>query len=131
MGDRVHLLGHRTDARMLLDAADVFVLPSRHEAMPLSAIEAMDAGLPVVATRVLGTAEVVVDDQTGTLVPAADSAALARAIAELLDDPERAQRYAVAGRGRFLQCFTSARMAADTLAVYEHVLRRVLARRDV
>jgi glycosyltransferase involved in cell wall biosynthesis len=129
VGDRVHLLGHRTDARMLLDAADVFVLPSRQEAMPLAAIEAMDAGLPVVATKVLGTAEVVVDGQTGTLVPAGDPAALARALGELLDDPERAQRYAVRGRLRFLQRFTSARMAEDTLAVYEHVLSRVPARR--
>ena len=92
VGDRVHLVGHRTDARMLLDAADVFVLPSRQEAMPLAAIEAMDAGLPVVATRVLGTAEVVVDGETGTLVPPEDPAALARAVGELLDDPERAQR---------------------------------------
>jgi glycosyltransferase involved in cell wall biosynthesis len=59
--DVVRLAGHRCDARLLLDAADVFVLPSRHEGMPLAALEAMQAGLPVVATDVVGTAEVVVD----------------------------------------------------------------------
>lgn len=122
--DCVQLMGHRTDARMLLDAADVFVLPSRHEGMPLAALEAMDAGLPVVATRVIGSEEVVADGQTGLLVPAQDPAALGRALATLLDDQDLRTRYGRAGRSRYLEHFTHERMAEQTMAVYQQVLRR-------
>ena len=124
VGDRVHLPGHRPDARMLLDAADVFALPSRSEGMPLALLEAMDAGLPVVATRVIGSAEVVAEGETGLLVRPRDPAALAAAVAGLLADPATARRYGRAGRERYLSHFTSARMAADTRALYEQVLRR-------
>jgi glycosyltransferase involved in cell wall biosynthesis len=118
----LHLPGHRTDARMLLDAADVFVLPSRQEGMPLAALEAMDAGLPVVATDVIGTAEVVARGRTGTLVPPQDSPGLAEALGELLADPDLRQRYAEAGRRRYVEHFTARRMAEDTLRVYRDVL---------
>ena len=121
----VHLPGHRPDARMLLDAADVFVLPSRHEGMPLAAMEAMDAGLPVVATNVIGTAEVVADGETGLLVPSEDPRALASALTRLLADPDLRARYARAGRRRYLERFTSARMTAETLAMYEEALQVV------
>ncbi len=118
----VHLLGHRSDARMLLDAADVFVLPSRHEGMPLVLMEAMDAGLPVVATRVIGSEEVVVDGETGVLVGARDSGALEQALGRLLADPQLRNQYGQAGRRRFEACFTAERMAADTARVYDRVL---------
>jgi glycosyltransferase involved in cell wall biosynthesis len=124
VGDGVHLPGHRADARALLDAADVFVLPSRHEGMPLALLEAMDAGLPVVATRVPGCTEVVVDGVTGLLVPPEDPPALAAAIARLLADPALGRRMARAGRLRYLESFTSASMAARTAAVYERELAR-------
>ncbi len=123
IGDRVHLPGHRTDARMLLDAADVFVLPSRHEGMPLVLLEAMDAGLPVVATRVIGSEEVVADGVTGLLVPPGDPAALGAALGRLLAEPGLRKQYGRAGRQRYQQCFTSARMAVDTAAVYQRVLQ--------
>jgi glycosyltransferase involved in cell wall biosynthesis len=124
VGDRVHLPGHRADARALLDAADVFVLPSRHEGMPLALLEAMDAGLPVVATRVPGCTEVVVDGVTGLLVPPGNPPALAAAIARLLADPALRRRMGRAGRLRYLESFTSACMAARTAAVYERELAR-------
>lgn len=123
--DRVCLLGHRPDARLLLDAADVFVLPSRYEGMPLVALEAMEAGLSVVATRVIGSEEVVADGETGLLVPPRDPAALGRAIALLLADPVLRARYGRAGRRRYLERFTSARMAAETAAVYDQALQSV------
>ena len=123
VSDAVVFAGHRTDARQLLDAADVFVLPSRHEGMPLAAMEAMDAGLPVVGTRVIGTAEVVAEGETGLLVAPGDDAALGEALATLLADPARRTRYGQAGRRRYLSHFTSARMAAGTVGVYEDVLR--------
>ncbi len=123
VADRVLLAGHRSDARALLDAADVFALPSVTEGMPLAALEAMDAGLPVVATRVIGTSEVVADGETGLLVPPRSAPALAGALGRLLADPELRARYGAAGRRRYLEHFTSARMAAQTRAVYEDVLR--------
>jgi glycosyltransferase involved in cell wall biosynthesis len=119
----VRFPGHRTDARQLLDAADVFVLPSRHEGMPLVALEAMEAGLPVVATRVIGSEEVVVDGVTGALVRPGDPAALGAALGRLLADPGLRRRQGAAGRCRYLAGFTRARMAADTTAVYESTLR--------
>ncbi len=125
VGDHVHLPGFRADARMLLDAADVFALPSQQEAMPLAALEAMDAGLPVVATCVFGSAEVVVDRGTGFLVPRGEPAALAAAIGELLADSGLRRRHGAAGRARYLERYTSARMAAETLAVYDEVLATV------
>jgi glycosyltransferase involved in cell wall biosynthesis len=122
VADHLCLPGHRTDARMLLDAADVFVLPSRQEGLPLAALEAMDVGLPVVGTEVIGTAEVVVDGETGRLVPPRDARALGSALADLLADPGLRARYGSAGRRRYLDRFTAARMAAETVAVYEDVL---------
>ena len=105
-----------------LSAADVFVLPSRHEGMPLVALEAMEAGLPVVATRVIGSAEVVDDGVTGALVRPGDPVALGAAVAGLLADPALRRRQGTAGRRRYEARFTRARMAADTAAVYESVL---------
>ena len=118
----MHFVGHRADARFLLDAADVFVLPSLHEGMPLAAIEAMDAGLPVVATHVIGSREVVADGETGILVPPGDSTALGAALVELLTDPGRRTTYGAAGRRRYLERFTAERMASRTEAVYEGLL---------
>ena len=118
----VRLLGQRRDARMLLDAADVFVLPSKHEGMPLVLLEAMDAGLPVVATRVIGSAEVVVEGETGLLVRPKDPAALEHALAQLLADPVLRARFGEAGRQRFAACFTAGRMARETAEVYARVL---------
>lgn len=124
VGSAVRLLGHRTDARMLLDAADVFVLPSLYEGMPLAVLEAMEAGLPVVATDVTGSAEVVVDGQTGYLVPARDPRALGQALAGLLGDAGRRARYGTAGQLRYRQHFTSQRMAQSTSDVHDQVLQR-------
>jgi len=120
----VRLVGHRSDARALLDAADVFVLPSRSEGMPLALLEAMDAGLPVVATRVIGSEEVVDEGRTGLLVRPRDAGALEGALGRLLGDPALRSAFARAGHARFEEQFTSARMATQTLGVYEQVLAR-------
>jgi glycosyltransferase involved in cell wall biosynthesis len=120
----VRLVGHRTDARALLAAADVFVLCSRYEGMPLAVLEAMEAGLPVVATRAIGNDEVVEHGVTGTLVPAGDASELGAAITALLADPRRRASYGKAGRQRYLQHFTADRMVARTRAQYQELLRR-------
>ena len=72
LGDRLRMLGYRDDIPALLAAADIFTLPSRFEGLPMSVIEAMLTGLPVVATNVRGPAEQVVDGVTGLSVPAGD-----------------------------------------------------------
>jgi glycosyltransferase involved in cell wall biosynthesis len=126
VGGAVRFPGHRGDARQLLAAADVFVLPSRHEGMPLVVLEAMEAGLPVVGTRVIGTEEVVEDGVTGALVRPGDPADLEAALARSLADPALRRRQGDAGRRRYLACFTRERMARDTAAVYESVRRGAL-----
>jgi glycosyltransferase involved in cell wall biosynthesis len=97
---RVRLLGEHDDVPHLLADADVFVLASRSEGLPLSVIEAMAAGLPVVASDVGGLRELVRDGATGTLVPPGDPAALADALRLLLADRELRRRLGTAGRER-------------------------------
>ncbi|MGY1812673.1 glycosyltransferase family 4 protein [Blastococcus sp. SYSU D00820] len=118
----VRLPGCRPGARALLTAADVFVLPSRCEGMPLAALEAMEAGLPVVGTRVTGTEEVVRDGVTGALVPPGDPRALAAALSALLDDPVLRRRQGAAGHRAWRDHHRLGLMAARTAAVYERTL---------
>lgn len=115
----VQFLGQRDDVPDLLAAADLFVLPSRFEGLPLAALEAMAAALPVVATRVGGTDEAVLDGVTGRLVPPGDPEALGAAIAASLSRPDEAARLGAAGRERFDGAFTASRMADETARLYE------------
>ncbi|WP_293783134.1 glycosyltransferase family 4 protein [uncultured Aeromicrobium sp.] len=124
VGHALHLIGHRTEVRALLDAADVFVLPSRQEGMPMAALEAMDAALPVVATHVTGTSEVVDHGVTGWLVQPGDPRQIADAIATLLSDDALRRRFGDAGRRLYRERFTAERMTAETLAVYAETLGR-------
>jgi glycosyltransferase involved in cell wall biosynthesis len=114
----VELLGQRGDVATWMAAADLLVLPSLFEGLPLAVLEAMAAGRPVVGTRVVGTAEAVADGVTGRLVPPSDPAALAVAIVDVLQDPDRAARWGAAGRARVLRDFSAARMAAAVAATY-------------
>jgi glycosyltransferase involved in cell wall biosynthesis len=124
VGDRVHFTGYRADAQELLDDLDVFVLPSWIEGLPLTVLEAMARGKPVVATPVGGTPELVVDGETGLLVPPRDAGALADALRSLAADPERAQALGAAGRARVAERFSSAAMTGRVLAVYDEVVSR-------
>jgi len=94
---RVRFLGVRPDARALMGAADVVVMPSRWEGLSLSALEALASGTPLVATDVRGLRELVTDGRDALLVPE-EPEALAAALRRVLDDPELARRLAVAGR---------------------------------
>ena len=122
VSDTLRLVGHVPDARAVLGAADVFVLPSRTEGMPLAALEAMEARLPVVGTRVIGTEEVVRDGETGLLVPPRRPEPLATALGTLLADPSLRTRMGAAGRQRYLEHHTAEVMATRTRAVYADVL---------
>jgi len=120
----VLFLGQRDDVPKILPLFDVFVLPSVKEGLPYALLEAMAAARPVVATTVGGVPEVVVDGQTGLLVPPGNPEALARAIIALLQDPERAHAMGQAGRKRVLEHFTVERMVAETERVYQELLAR-------
>jgi glycosyltransferase involved in cell wall biosynthesis len=100
MTDRIHFAGQQWDIPRYLAALDVFVLPSLFEGLPLSILEAMAAGLPVVATSVDGTPEATEDGVTGYLVPPADSSALATALVRLLEEPAAAVRMSAEARIR-------------------------------
>lgn len=116
---RVRFLGSRDDVPALLAAADALVLPSWIEGFPLVVLEAMAAGVPVVATAVGGTPEAVVNGETGLLVPTRDVHALARAIRHLLEDPDRARRLGEAGRRRARERFEANAAARRILGLYE------------
>lgn len=119
IADRVLLVGPRHDVADVLAAFDVFVLSSSTEGLAVTLLEAMAAGLPVVATRVGGNPEVVEDGRSGTLVPPRDSAALAAAIARLFDDPGSARRMGLAGRERCRAGFGLETMVARYQALYD------------
>lgn len=120
----VRFLGWRNDVPALLAAADLVVLPSLFEGLPLFILEAMAAGRPVVATSTLGTDEAVVDDVTGRLVPPGNPQALAAGVLEVLTSPKLAARWGAAGRERWRREFTTERMVRETIAVYEDLLCR-------
>jgi glycosyltransferase involved in cell wall biosynthesis len=124
LSERVHWLGHRDDVPALLAAADLFVLPSLNEGLPLAAMEAMLAGVPIVATDAGGTGEVVRAGVTGMLVPPGDPRALADAIRALRDDPERARHLAAAARGLIEREHSTAAMVAATSRLYDELLAR-------
>ncbi len=115
LGCRLRMLGYRTDVPALLAAADIFTLPSRFEGLPMSVIEAMLTGLPVVATTIRGPAEQVVDGVTGLSVPAGDPEALGSALARLARDPDLRARMGLAGRQRALDRYDEAKVLSRTL----------------
>lgn len=122
VANRIRWTGHRRDVSHCLPAFDLFVQPSLHEGLPNAVLEAMAAGLPVVATAVGGTPEVVVDGVTGILVPPRDPDALAEAIACLLRDPDLRCKMGQMGQERVAQSFTVERMVEQTERLYGRLL---------
>ena len=121
IAERVHLVGSRPDARELLAALDVFALSSRFEGLPLALLEAMAAGLPVVATTVGGVPEVLTDGVDGLLVEPGDAGALQVALGKLLADPALARQLGARARLR-AESFDIDRAAERIVGVYETVL---------
>ena len=123
VGDRVEFLGSRTDVAALLASSDFFVLASRFEGLPISILEAMRAGLAVVASEVGGVPELV-NSQSGVLVPANDSMALASALSRLLADPGLRMHMGVIGRARYEKDFRAGAMIEKTIQIYDASLAR-------
>ncbi|MBA3943476.1 MAG: glycosyltransferase family 4 protein [Herpetosiphonaceae bacterium] len=120
----VRFLGDRDDVPALLGQAQLFVLASRYEGLPISILEAMRAGLPVIASSVGGVPELVQHGVTGLLVPHSDLQALTLALRRLLDDARLRRSLGEAGRRAFLAQFTIDHVFNQTAAVYRAVLTR-------
>jgi glycosyltransferase involved in cell wall biosynthesis len=124
IGDRVIFTGLRSDVPALLAGVDVAVMPSLNEALSNALLESMAAGAPVVATRVGGTPEALVDGETGLLVPPGDIASLAGAVTNLLEAPALAMRLGRAARQSIADRFSVERMAETTERLYSELLTR-------
>ncbi len=124
IADAVIFTGFRADATDILAASDLCVLPSLAEPFGLVLLEAMALSKPIVATRAGGPLEIVLDEETGLLVPPADPDALAQGIERLLANPSLAQNMGQAGFARFTRHFTAREMAQKTLTVYQAVCRK-------
>lgn len=124
--DKVSFLGDRKDIPKLLAKSQIFVLSTHYEGLPISILEAMRAGLPVVATSVNGIPEEIEDGNTGLLVPPRDVEALVSALSKLIQSPEIRQQMGENGREKFLQEFTVERMINETRAIYEEILKNSL-----
>ena len=122
VADRLHLLGLRADIANVLAGADVFILPSLSEGLPIALLEAMFAGCAIVASDVGDVRAALDDGRAGTLVPAGDAPALARAVGALLDAPEQAHALSARAQQRAMQEYDVTRMAARYAAIYNDLL---------
>jgi glycosyltransferase involved in cell wall biosynthesis len=122
--ERVTLLGEvsKPEIEQLLADSDIFCQPSLQEGLGIAALEAMAAGLPVIASRVGGLVEVVEENKTGYLVAAGDAVGFAQAIATLLENPTKANQMGAAGRVRVEKYFTPEIMIAQTEQLYREIL---------
>ncbi len=118
ISDRVHLLGYRADVSDLLAAADIFVMPSLWEGLPLAILEAMRSGTAVVATAASGIPEAIRHGQEGLLLEPGDEKGLSAALVELMSDPSRREALARAGRDRAEAEFSIERMMDRYEALY-------------
>ena len=118
MSDRLHLLGYRDDVPRLMNEADLLLHPAHQEPLGRVLLEAAASGLPIIATNVGGTPEILTDGVSARLVPPGDPQAMAVAIAELTSSPERSRELAVAARQRIVEQFTIDHATRELAAVW-------------
>jgi glycosyltransferase involved in cell wall biosynthesis len=123
LSQHIHFLGNRHDVPELLAASDLFVLPSLWEGLAMALLEGMAAGLPIVASEVSGTVQVLTPNETGLLVPPGDTQRLVEAIEQLLSNPVQALAMGMAARRRVLQEFSAQKQAEEYLALYRRLLQ--------
>ncbi|MEW6498845.1 MAG: glycosyltransferase, partial [Cyanobacteriota bacterium] len=123
--DSIIFTGYRRDIPELLSVMDVFVLPSWREGMPMTIIEAMASGKPVVATRIRGSREEVVDGETGILIPVRDSNNLTEAIVKILSDSKLARTMGENGRKRATELYSRNITIKKQLAIYRRVMQDI------
>ena len=122
LDDHVWIAGARSDIAEILRALDIFVLPSLGEGISNTILEAMASGLPVIATRVGGNPELVVENETGMLVPVADADAMAQAIVSYVKQPTRMRQHGQAARARIEREYSMDAMVRQYAAVYDAAL---------
>jgi glycosyltransferase involved in cell wall biosynthesis len=127
LGGQVKFLGWINDLPSLLSRWDIFVMPSLEEGFPIAALDALAAGLPVVATSVGGIPELIEDGKNGYLVPARDVEALASRIRTLLCNPELRACMGAAGYARVRDHFSAAQMTASFAQLYDELLEETRA----
>jgi len=120
--DRVHFLGQRQDVTELFNAVDVVISASVRESFGRTLLEAMACGVPVVATRSGGPEEIIVDGQSGFLVTVGDAAAMAKCVAELLDDPALEAAMRSAGKARVRDHFNLDDTSSAVVRSFQHAL---------
>lgn len=126
VGDCVHLLGFRRDINQLLAAADVFALPSIDEGMPMSLLEAAAANKPIISTLVGDIGKLIINEQTGLVIPTEDPAALAATIVRLKDNPALAQQLAQHAHRTMINEYSSQAMSSRYLIIYNELLQPTL-----
>ena len=119
--DFVHLLGFQDNVLGILDAADIFVMPSRYEGFPIALLEAMALGKPIIATAVNGIPEAIENAYNGLLVPSEDDKALAAALLQFIEDPARAARLGAEAKRTFEARYTLERCCDRIKEVYASV----------
>jgi len=122
LGPDVHFLGEQDQLEPLFFCADLFLLPSEQESFGLTALEAMNCGVPVIGAAVGGLPEVIVHGETGYLFPVGDVAAMAEAAIGLLSDPVLRKRFQIQARERAVRNFNADRIIPEYEAFYEEIL---------
>ena len=125
LSDKVFFLGEQDQLEPLLSCADLFLLPSEQESFGLTALEAMNCGVPVIATDIGGLPELIAHDETGYLFPVGETERMAEAAAALLRNHEQHQRFGRKARDRAVQSFNANQIIPQYEAFYEEVLRGV------
>ena len=121
----MHFLGEQDQLEPLLACADLFLLPSEQESFGLTALEAMNCGVPVIATDIGGLPELIAHDETGYLFPIGETERMAEAAAALLRNHEQHERFGRKARDRAVQGFNANQIIPQYEAFYEEVLQRL------
>jgi glycosyltransferase involved in cell wall biosynthesis len=128
IADAIEFAGLVRDLRGLFAAADGFVLPSRYEGMSNALLEAMAAGMPCVATRVSGSEDIIIENESGLLVPPEEPEALASALVTILTEHQRASSLGREARARVVRCFDQRRLLDESIQLYTSLVSQSAAR---